>query len=82
MYTVFRQHLDQSLPVVDPSGLIGPSGAQDPVETQQSNPSAMFSWDGNVSALVDAGLVDASQMWLWSDNLEYQSFSELGNMFP
>ncbi|KAI2815833.1 transcriptional regulator family: Fungal Specific TF [Aspergillus niger] len=66
---------------VDPSGLIGPSGAQDPVETQQSNPSAMFSWDGNVSALVDAGLVDASQMWLWSDNLEYQSFSELGNMF-
>ncbi|KAI2813003.1 transcriptional regulator family: Fungal Specific TF [Aspergillus niger] len=67
---------------VDPSGLIGPSGAQDPVETQQSNPSAMFSWDGNVSALVDAGLVDASQMWLWSDNLEYQSFSELGNMFP
>ncbi|RDH31280.1 hypothetical protein BDQ94DRAFT_180368 [Aspergillus welwitschiae] len=79
---VFRQHLDQSLPVVDPSGLIGPSGAQDPVETQQSNPSAMFSWDGNVSALVDAGLVDASQMWLWSDNLEYQSFSELGNMFP
>ncbi|RDH17527.1 hypothetical protein M747DRAFT_100849 [Aspergillus niger ATCC 13496] len=79
---VFRQHLDQSLSVVDPSGLIGPSGAQDPVETQQSNPSAMFSWDGNVSALVDAGLVDASQMWLWSDNLEYQSFSELGNMFP
>ncbi|KAI2895353.1 transcriptional regulator family: Fungal Specific TF [Aspergillus niger] len=79
---VFRQHLDQSLPVVDPSGSIGPSGAQDPVETQQSNPSAMFSWDGNVSALVDAGLVDASQMWLWSDNLEYQSFSELGNMFP
>ncbi|PYH62009.1 Zn(II)2Cys6 transcription factor [Aspergillus niger CBS 101883] len=78
---VFRQHLDQSLSVVDPSGLIGPSGAQDPVETQQSNPSAMFSWDGNVSALVDAGLVDASQMWLWSDNLEYQSFSELGNMF-
>ena len=42
----------------------------------------MFSWDGNVSALVDAGLVDASQMWLWSDNLEYQSFSELGNIFP
>lgn len=82
MYTVFRQHLDQSLSVVDPSGLIGPSGAQDPLETQQSNPSAMFSWDGNVSALVDAGLVDASQMWLWSDNLEYQSFSELGNMFP
>ncbi|GKZ81461.1 hypothetical protein AnigIFM56816_005982 [Aspergillus niger] len=79
---VFRQHLDQSLSVVDPSDLIGPSGAQDPVETQQSNPSAMFSWDGNVSALVDAGLVDASQMWLWSDNLEYQSFSELGNMFP
>ncbi|KAF4157751.1 hypothetical protein CNMCM6936_005453 [Aspergillus lentulus] len=73
---------DQSLSVVDSSGLIGPSGAQGPVETQQSDPSAMFSWDGNVSALVDAGLVDASQMWLWSDNLEYQSFSELGNIFP
>ncbi|KAF9893963.1 hypothetical protein FE257_008934 [Aspergillus nanangensis] len=77
-----QQHLDQSFSTVDPSGLVGPNDVPGPVEAQQSNPSAMFSWDGNVSALVDAGLADASQMWLWSDNLEYQSFSELGNIFP
>jgi hypothetical protein len=59
--------------------VIDSSSTQGAVDTQQSNPSAMFSWDGNVS---DAGLVDASQMWLWSDNLEYQSFSELSNIFP
>lgn len=30
-----------------------------------------FTWDGNVSSLVDSGLADASQLWLWSDNLGY-----------
>ncbi|KNG83316.1 hypothetical protein ANOM_007577 [Aspergillus nomiae NRRL 13137] len=79
---VFRQHLNQSLPALDPPGLIDSNSTQGSVEMQQPTPAAMFSWDGNVSALVDAGLVDASQMWLWSDNLEYQSFSELGNIFP
>jgi hypothetical protein len=79
---VFRQHLNQSLPTLDSSGLLDSNSTQGAVDTQQPNLSAMFSWDGNVSALADAGLVDASQMWLWSDNLEYQSFSELSNIFP
>ncbi|KAL5355977.1 fungal-specific transcription factor domain-containing protein [Aspergillus floccosus] len=79
---VFRQHLNQSFPTPDPSGLIDPNSTQGPEAMQQPIPSAMFSWDGNVSALADAGLVDASQMWLWSDNLEYQSFSELSSIFP
>ncbi|KAE8140538.1 fungal-specific transcription factor domain-containing protein [Aspergillus pseudotamarii] len=28
---------------------------------------------------VDSGLADASQLWLWSDNLGYQSFAELSD---
>ncbi|KAE8422206.1 hypothetical protein BDV36DRAFT_303394 [Aspergillus pseudocaelatus] len=42
--------------------------------------SAGFSWDGNISSLVDSGLADASQLWLWSDNLGYQSFAELSDV--
>ena len=42
--------------------------------------SAGFSWDGNISSLVDSGLADASQLWLWSDNLGYQSFAELSDI--
>ncbi|QMW30613.1 hypothetical protein G4B84_005994 [Aspergillus flavus NRRL3357] len=41
---------------------------------------AGFSWDGNISSLVESGLADASQLWLWSDNLGYQSFAELGDI--
>lgn len=41
---------------------------------------AGFSWDGNISSLVESGLADASQLWLWSDNLGYKSFAELGDI--
>ncbi|GMG33006.1 unnamed protein product [Aspergillus oryzae] len=41
---------------------------------------AGFSWDGNISSLVESGLADASQLWLWSDNLGYQSFAELDDI--
>lgn len=44
--------------------------------------SAGFSWDGNISSLAESGLADASQLWLWSDNLGYQSFAELSDVLP
>lgn len=41
---------------------------------------AEFPWDGNVFPLADSDPVDASQLWLWADNLGYQSFAELSGM--
>ncbi|KAK2129131.1 fungal-specific transcription factor domain-containing protein [Fusarium oxysporum II5] len=35
-----------------------------------------FNWDGDMSALVDSGLVDASQLWLWADTLDFDSFND------
>lgn len=29
-----------------------------------------FNWDGSLSVLMEAGLADASQMWLWAENDE------------
>lgn len=37
-----------------------------------------FEWDGDMAYLVDSGLADASQMWLWADNLTYESFNDPG----
>jgi hypothetical protein len=34
-----------------------------------------FNWDGDMSALVDSSLVDASQLWLWADTLDFDSFN-------
>ncbi|KAE8378968.1 fungal-specific transcription factor domain-containing protein [Aspergillus bertholletiae] len=39
-----------------------------------------FSWDGNIFSLMDSGLADASQLWLWSNDLGYQSFAELSDI--
>ncbi|KAL3600041.1 hypothetical protein FPOAC2_04270 [Fusarium poae] len=36
-----------------------------------------FNWDGDMSVLVAQGLVDASQMWLWADGLDFDSFSNI-----
>lgn len=61
------------------------SMGQDPLGLEQQVPilesSAGFSWDGNISSLIDSGLADASQLWLWSDNLGYQSYTEPWDMF-
>lgn len=35
-----------------------------------------FNWDGDMSSLVDSGLVDASQLWLWADTLDFDSFND------
>ncbi|KAF7592356.1 hypothetical protein BBP40_000339 [Aspergillus hancockii] len=54
----------------------------DPLELNQGLPaldSAGFSWDGNISTLAESGLADASQLWLWSDNLGYQTYAELSD---
>lgn len=39
-------------------------------------PAAGFDWSGDLSLLVDSGLSDASQLWLWADNMNYDSFTE------
>jgi hypothetical protein len=36
----------------------------------------IFNWDGDVSALVGSGFVDASQLWLWADSLDFESFGQ------
>ncbi|KAL2837563.1 hypothetical protein BJY01DRAFT_42004 [Aspergillus pseudoustus] len=79
---VFTPHVNQSGSVPDSSDLANSDSRQGRAETQQPDPSPMFSWDGNISALASTGLGDASQIWLWSDNLDYQSFPELGSIFP
>ncbi|KAK9365084.1 fungal-specific transcription factor domain-containing protein [Lipomyces kononenkoae] len=35
-----------------------------------------FIWNGNVPSLADASLTDASQLWLWSNNPDFQSFAD------
>lgn len=44
------------------------------------DPVAGFDWDGDLSLLVDSGLGDASQLWLWADNLNYDSFAEFNDV--
>lgn len=39
-----------------------------------------FTWDGDLSFLVDSGFVDASQAWLWTDNLNFDSFNETDDL--
>lgn len=36
-----------------------------------------FEWDGDLSFLVDSNLLDASQLWLWADNLNYDSLNDI-----
>lgn len=71
---VFRQHISA------PS-IIGTSEAQDTVSgghdmTESLGQTDTFNWDGDVSALVDSGFVDASQLWLWADSLDFESFGQ------
>lgn len=41
-----------------------------------------FEWDGDLSFLVDSDLLDASQLWLWADNLNYDSLNDIHNQQP
>ncbi|CAJ0544281.1 Ff.00g035380.m01.CDS01 [Fusarium sp. VM40] len=71
---VFRQHISA------PS-TIGTSEAQGTVSgghdmTESLGQADTFNWDGDVSALVDSGFVDASQLWLWADSLDFESFGQ------
>ncbi|KAG5746342.1 hypothetical protein H9Q70_010962 [Fusarium xylarioides] len=68
---VFRQHIST------PSTL----DATEPQSTVSGNhvtygDQGTFNWDGDMSALVDSGLVDASQLWLWADGLDFDSFND------
>lgn len=54
-------------PIVQAAPSLGPI---DPL------PESGFDWSGDLSLLVDSGLGDASQLWLWADNMNYDSFTE------
>ncbi|GKU22382.1 unnamed protein product [Fusarium langsethiae] len=71
---VFRQHIST------PSTM-GTSEVQGTVSSSHDMTGNMgqadiFNWDGDVSALVDSGFVDASQLWLWADSLDFESFGQ------
>lgn len=74
MAIVFRQHISTPntagniLPQNTVSSNHETDGDQGTVGT--------FNWDGDMSALVDSGLVDASQLWLWADTLDFDSFND------
>ncbi|EXM24768.1 hypothetical protein FoTM2_006236 [Fusarium oxysporum f. sp. vasinfectum] len=71
---VFRQHI----PTPTTAGNILPQNAvssnHETVGDQLNV--GTFNWDGDMSALVDSGLVDASQLWLWADSLDFDSFND------
>ncbi|KAF5564848.1 transcriptional regulatory [Fusarium napiforme] len=71
---VFRQHI--STPSaganLDPQSYVTGSYGND----GDNGTLGTFNWDGDMSALVDSGLVDASQLWLWADSLDFDSFSD------
>lgn len=56
-------------------GLQGTVTGNHETEVDQGTMST-FNWDGDISSLVDSGLVDASQLWLWADTLDFDSFND------
>jgi hypothetical protein len=61
--------------------MIGPSETQGTVSssydmTGNLGQADTFNWDGDISALVDSGFIDASQLWLWADSLDFESFGQ------
>ncbi|KAF5544671.1 hypothetical protein FMEXI_6500 [Fusarium mexicanum] len=67
---VFRQHIStpSTLDAMEPQSTVSVNHV---TYGDQGN----FNWDGDMSALVDSGLVDASQLWLWADSLDFDSFN-------
>ncbi|KLO95481.1 uncharacterized protein LW93_8021 [Fusarium fujikuroi] len=72
--TVFRQHISTPLNVSDME-LQGTVTENHEAEADQGT-MGTFNWDGDMSSLVDSGLVDASQLWLWADTLDFDSFND------
>ncbi|QGI81247.1 hypothetical protein CEK25_007976 [Fusarium fujikuroi] len=71
---VFRQHISTPLNVGDME-LQGTVTENHEAEADQGT-MGTFNWDGDMSSLVDSGLVDASQLWLWADTLDFDSFND------
>ncbi|KAH7477812.1 hypothetical protein FOMA001_g10429 [Fusarium oxysporum f. sp. matthiolae] len=71
---VFRQHI----PTPTTAGNILPQNAVSSNHETDGDQGTVgtFNWDGDMSALVDSGLVDASQLWLWADSLDFDSFND------
>jgi hypothetical protein len=44
---------------------------------ERANTTNSFEWDGDLSFLADSDLLDASQLWLWADNLNYDSLNDI-----
>ncbi|KAK9435745.1 hypothetical protein VB005_10548 [Metarhizium brunneum] len=85
---VFERHVQRPAPPGDAQGDPQPGDdSMGPHQTRGSesaaapvaDPVAGFDWDGDLSLLVDSGLGDASQLWLWADNLNYDSFAEFND---
>ncbi|KAK8932601.1 Aspyridones cluster regulator apdR [Metarhizium anisopliae] len=85
---VFERHVQRPAPPGDAQG--DPQPGDDSMGPHQTrgaesaaapvaDPVAGFDWDGDLSLLVDSGLGDASQLWLWADNLNYDSFAEFND---
>ncbi|RBQ93343.1 hypothetical protein VDGD_08957 [Verticillium dahliae] len=79
---VFTQHIPGSAsrppsPVPLLQQLSFSTGA--PVLSGSAEPVTTFDWDGDLSVLVDQGLADASQVWLWADHLGYETFTAQNN---
>ncbi|SCV28472.1 uncharacterized protein FFB14_01742 [Fusarium fujikuroi] len=73
---VFRQHISTPSNVGDME-LQGTVTGNHEAEVDQGA-MGTFNWDGDMSSLVDSGLVDASQLWLWADTLDFDSFNDPG----
>lgn len=56
--------------------LLPAAGAVPASEPIDPLPASGFDWSGDLSLLVDSGLGDASQLWLWADNMNYDNFTE------
>jgi hypothetical protein len=78
MMIVFRQHISTPPTVGNRETNSAVSGNHDGDQGMMST----FNWDGDMSALVDSGLVDASQLWLWADSLDFDSLNDLAGELP
>ncbi len=74
---VFAYHTSRSTswPDTGVSGSIQTEQAAGP-SSQSAAEAPIFVWDGDSSFLVDSGLAEASQLWLWADDLSYDSFND------
>ncbi|KAB8233898.1 Zn(II)2Cys6 transcription factor [Aspergillus alliaceus] len=80
-------------PISDSSSRLKASGNRYPANSLSGSDQTQMSANSEISHTLattqtsltplqeaDSGLADASQLWLWSDNLGYQSFAELSDI--